>query len=91
MLPGQQPVGYRTQGLFGPEELIQSVGSCQPRGAEMDLRCGVEVAGGMGIFRTDQRYKHLVGLKAKADKGLQATLGEQGLHSDKCSTLRTFL
>lgn len=37
----------------------------------------------MGIFWTDPSYKYLVSLKAKADKRLQTTRWEQGLHSDQ--------
>lgn len=71
------------QGLFGLEELIQSVGSCQPQGAEINFCCGAGWPGGTNVFWTDQRYKYLAGLKAKTDKGLQAKRWEQGLHSDR--------
>lgn len=59
------------------------MGSCQPPGAEMNLCCGAGRLGGKGIFWTDQRYKYLVGLKAKADNRFQAIHWEQGLHSDQ--------
>lgn len=58
----------------------------------MNLCCGPGWLGGTGVFWTDQRYKCLVGLEAKVDKGLQAARWEQGLHSDNhvLTTLPTF-
>lgn len=72
----------RTQGVHGLGTLMQLWLLPASRGRNEPLLQGEGGLGGTRVFCTDQRYKYLVGLKAQADKGLQAAHWEQGLHSD---------